>query len=201
MSKKRNINNNQTSTVMDTIKDLKDVFGGVATLLYQKNLTITKENDAFSVALDPEYELPVKIDTLNYEEGDPDIQHYQVINLPGDWFTSATMGTLDFGFRVPTKHTKVLKLAFGEDSVKVATATMNSANYSGHALSRKTYKVEGAWILVDDTKTKLLIINNTTMFAKQVLDGDAKGVYAIDFNGTQTSDGETPDVLFLTKQS
>ena len=34
-----------------------------------------------------------------------------------------------------------------------------------------------------------------------VMDTDAKGVVAIDFNGTIESDGTNPDVLFLRKSA
>jgi hypothetical protein len=33
------------------------------------------------------------------------------------------------------------------------------------------------------------------------MDSDAKGVVAIDFNGTIESDGSNPDVLFLKKEN
>ena len=62
-------------------------------------------------------------------------------------------------------------------------------------------KIDGTFIFVNEDKTKLLVLTNTTLWAKPVLDQDAKGVFALDFNGSIESDGTNPDILFLTKAS
>lgn len=189
---------------MKTKKDLKDVFSGLASLLYMKaeldlsNLT--------GLAITPEYDLPVKVDTFNLEQGDPSIEHYKVLGLPGDWATSSEPGDIDLSFRVPTKHTDVLKMAYGEDAVKSnVTATLNTAGtgdgvaYSGVGLVLKQTKVEGTFVLVSEDKKNILVLTNTSLWAKPVLDQDTKGVFALDFNGTIETDGTNPDILFLTK--
>jgi len=188
---------------MKTKKDLKDVFSGLASLLYQKaeldlsNLT--------GLAITPEFDLPVKVDTFNLEQGDPSIEHYKVIGLPGDWVTSSEPGDIDLSFRVPTKHTDVLKMAYGEDAVKQVTATVNTKgtgdgdNYTGVGLVLQQTKVDGTFILVSEDKKNLLVLTNTSLWAKPVLDQDTKGVFALDFNGTIETDGTNPDILFLTK--
>ena len=44
-----------------------------------------------------------------------------------------------------------------------------------------------------------VILNNTSLYASIVLDSDAKGVIAVDFNGSIESDGSNPDIIFLKK--
>ena len=61
-------------------------------------------------------------------------------------------------------------------------------------------KITGTWAILNDAGDQLLILNNTALYASLVMDSDAKGVVAIDFNGTIESDGSNPDVLFLKKQ-
>lgn len=191
---------------MKTKKELKDVFSGLSALWYQASeldlSTLT------SLAINPEYDLPVKVDTITLEQGDPTIDHYKVIGLAGDWVTSSEPGDIDLSFRVPTKNTDVLKMAYGEDAVKTnVAATINTAgsgdgeSYVGTGLVLQQKKIDGTFIFVNEDKTKLLVLTNTTLWAKPVLDQDAKGVFAIDFNGSIESDGVNPDILFLTKNT
>lgn len=186
---------------MDTMKtkaDLADKFSGASSLLFQPGKLSISGNSIG--ALEPTLDVPVKVDTLEFEQGDPDIEHYKVIGLAGDWVQSAEPGDITLGFRVPTKSVDVLEMAYGEDAVKKnITATLKGFNYSGNGLILKNKKVVGTWIIVNDTEDQVVIINNATLYASLVLDQDAKGVIAIDFNGSIESDGSTPDVLFLTK--
>lgn len=182
---------------MKTKKELKDVFSGLSALWYQSTeLDLTSLT---GLEITPEYDLPVKVDTITLEQGDPTIDHYKVIGLAGDWVTSSEPGDIDLSFRVPTKHTDVLKMAYGADAVKSTTATVDSVSYAGSALSLQPKKIDGTFIFVNDTKTKLLVLTNTSLWAKPVIDQDAKGVFALDFNGSIESDGVNPDILFLEK--
>lgn len=184
---------------MTSKKELKDVFSGVASLWYT-----TTEVDLTSlsgITITPDYDLPVKVDTISLEQGDPSIEHYKVIGLPGDWVTSSEAGDIELSFRVPTKDTNVLTMAYGADAVKAITgATVNGDTFAGNGLVLTQHKVDGTFIFVNETQDQLLVLANTTLWAKPVLDQDAKGVFALDFNGTIESDGTTPDILFLTKQ-
>lgn len=183
---------------MMTKKDLKDVFSGLSALWYQASELNLSSLSGLTIA--PEYDLPVKVDTITLEQGDPTIDHYKVIGLPGDWVTSAESGDIELSFRVPTKHTNVLQMAYGTDAVKTSvSATVDGVAYSGTGLVLQQKKIDGTFVFVNEDKTKLLVLTNTTLWAKPVLDQDAKGVFAIDFNGSIESDGTNPDILFLNK--
>lgn len=189
---------------MKTKKELKDVFSGVSAVWYQK--TELDLSSLSGLAITPEYDLPVKVETITLEQGDPTIDHYKVIGLAGDWITSSEPGDVELSFRVPTKHTDVLKMAYGENAVKASvSATVNTAgtgegdSYTGTGLVLEQKKIDGTFIFVNDDKTKLLILTNVSLWAKPVLDQDAKGVFALDFTGSIETDGVNPDILFLTK--
>lgn len=186
------------AVTMKTKADLADKFSGASSLLYQPGkLTLSGSSIG---ALQPTLDVPVKVDSLEFEQGEPDIEHYKVIGLAGDWVQSAEPGDITLGFRVPTKSVDVLEMAYGSDAVKKnITATLSGFNYTGNGLILKNKKVTGTWIIVNDTEDQIVIINNATLYASLILDQDAKGVIAIDFNGSIESDGSTPDVLFLTK--
>ena len=183
---------------MKTKKELKDVFGGIASLWYQK-----AELDLSSlsgISITPEYDVPVKVDSIELEQGDPSIEHYKVIGLPGDWITSSEAGDIDLKFRVPTKHTDILKMAYGNSAVQtISGASVDGGTYNGTALTLVDKKIDGTFVFVNQAKDQLLVLANTTLWAKPVLDSDAKGVFALDFVGTIESDGTTPDILFLEK--
>ena len=183
---------------------LKDVFSGISSLWYQS--TPIDMTDLTGLQITPEYDVPVKVDTITFEQGDPTIEHYKVIGLAGDWITSSESGDIEISFRVPTKETNILKMAYGADAVSEdisATVTVGSdeSTFVGEGLVLKQTKVSGTFILVNDDQTKLLILGNTNLWAKPVIDSDSKGVFALDFNGSIESDGVNPDVLFLTKNS
>ena len=180
-----------------TKADLADKFSGVSSLLYQ-TAKLSIQNGSIG-ELSPELDVPVKVDSLEFEQGEPDIEHYKIIGLSGDWVQSAEPGDINLGFRVPTKHEDILKIAFGEDAVSQLTASMGDANYAGNGLVLKNKKVTGTWILVNDAEDQLVILNNTSLYASIVLDSDAKGVIAVDFNGSIESDGSNPDIIFLKK--
>ena len=70
---------------------------------------------------------------------------------------------------------------------------------AGNGVVLKNKKVTGTWVIVNDAEDQLVILNNTSLYASVVLDSDAKGVIAVDFNGSIESDGSTPDIIFLKK--
>ena len=181
---------------MKTKAQLKDVFNGPSSLMYQST-ALSGEN----LALDPEYDVPVKVDTIEFEQGEPDIEHYKVIGLAGDWVSSSEAGDITVSFRVPTKHSDILKLAFGNDAVAAKSVTYGSNTFAGDGVVLKNKKIHGTWAILNDAGDQLLILNNTALYASMVMDTDAKGVVAIDFNGTIESDGTNPDVLFLRKSA
>ena len=180
---------------MKTKAQLKDVFSGPSTLLYQSALL-----SGNTLKLEPEYDVPVKVDSVEFEQGAPSLEHYKVIGISGDWVTSSEAGDITVKWRVPTKHTDILKLAFGEDAVKDMTVTYNGETYAGNGVILKNHKITGTWAVLNDAGDQLLILNNTVLYASMVLDSDTKGVVAVDFSGTIQSDGNNPDVLFLTKK-
>lgn len=186
--------------------DLKDVFNGPASLFYQKNAATISGN---ALSLTPDMDVPCKIDTLSFEQGEPSMEHYKVIGLASDWVSASEPGDITISFRVPTKHPDVLKLAYGEDGSVVslsngASLTVGSTQSSfneGNGVILKNHKVQGTWAILNDAGDQLLVINNTALYASLVMDTDTKGVVAIDFSGTIESDGSNPDIFFFRRTS
>lgn len=185
-----------------TKSQLADKFSGPSSLLYQSAaLSITDSGGIKTFTATPELDVPCKVDSLNFEQGEAEIEEYKVIGLSGAWITDSEPGDIDLGFRVPSISEDILKLAFGADAVSQISGSVDSVDYSGLAVILKNKKVTGTWMIVNSTKDRIMVINNTALFASLVLDSDAKGVMAVDFNGSIETDGTNPDVIFLKKAS
>ena len=181
---------------LKTKSQLKDVFNGPSSLLFQ-SAPLTGN----TLTLDPELDVPVKVDTIEFEQGDPNIEHYKVIGLAGDWVSSSESGDITVSFRVPTKHTDILQMAYGSDAVSSKSVTYGNDTFTGDGVVLKNKKIQGTWVIIDNTETQMMVLNNTALYASVIMDNDAKGVVAINFSGTIESDGTNPDILFLKKSN
>lgn len=181
---------------MKTKQDLKDVFNGLSSLLYQSAIVDLSQA---TLSITPEYDLPVTVDTLQISQEDPTINHYKVIGLDGDWTSSATLGNMNIQFTVPTKAKDVLKLAYGEDAVKEITkltitgtgdTDLDDENgFSGTSIMLKKKKVTGTFVLVDEGQTNLMILTNVALWAKPLYDNPGTEPFAIQFTGTMEGAG------------
>lgn len=183
---------------MKTKTDLKDVFNGLSSLYYTaKNVDLDGENDKGGVALPTvawDYELPVTVDTLQISQDDPTINHYKVIGLQGDWTSSAEAGDLTIEFTVPTKHTDVIKLAFGEDASKNILASdlgELGTGWSGQAVKISMHKVTGTIGLLDETKKNIMLINNIALYATPMYENASTEPFAIKFSGSIETTGDS----------
>ena len=181
---------------MKTKQDLKDVFNGLSSLLYQSAIVDLSQA---TLSITPEYDLPVTVDTLQISQEDPTINHYKVIGLDGDWTSSATLGNMNIQFTVPTKAKDVLKLAYGEDAVKEITkltitgtgdTDLDDENgFSGTSIMLKKKKVTGTFVLVDEGQTNLMILTNVALWAKPLYENPGTEPFAIQFTGTMEGAG------------
>lgn len=188
-----------------TKQELKDVFNGLSSLLYQSAVVDLSQS---TLSITPEYDLPVAVDTLQVTQDDPTINHYKVIGLDGDWTSSATLGDMNIQFTVPTKAKEVLVLAYGEDAVKEITKlTINTGDaeidngelgYKGVSLMFKKTKVTGTFVLVDEEKTNLMVMTNVALWAKPLYDNPGTEPFAIQFTGTMEGAG-SQSMAWLTK--
>ena len=183
---------------MKTKMELKDVFNGANTLMYQK---ATVDLSTTEVEINPEYELPVTVDTLQISQDDPTINHYKIIGLDGDWTSSATLGDMTIQFTVPTKHTDVLKLAYGDDAVEEGVkAKINNVGYTGNSVVIKKHKVTGTFIVENEEGDQVMILNNVALWAKPLWENPGTEPFAIQFTGTMETSG-TENFAWLTKDA
>lgn len=188
-------------------QELKDVFNGLSSLLYQSAVV---DLSSPTVTITPEFDLPVTVDTLQITQDDPNINHYKVIGLDGDWTSSATLGDMSIQFTVPTKAKEVLTLAYGADAVKEITKLSiktgdteidNGENgYAGVSVMLKKHKVTGTFVLVDEEKENLMVMTNVALWAKPLYDNPGTEPFAIQFTGTMEGAG-SQSMAWLKKKA
>ena len=181
---------------MKTKQDLKDVFNGTCSLLYQSTVV---DLSGGTIALTPQYDLPVTVDTLQISQDDPTINHYKVIGLDGDWTSSSTLGNMNIQFVVPSKAKEILELAYGTDSVKEITkltitgtgdSDLDSENgFTGSAVMMKKKKITGTFVLVDEEQANLMVFTNIALWAKPLYENPGTEPFAFQFTGTMEGAG------------
>lgn len=192
---------------MTTIDKMKDVFCGPKTLLFQ-NTNVDLSQATFE--LTPQLELPVEVDSLKATMEDPTINHYKVIGLSGDWATTAELGDFSVEFVVPSKAKDLLKVMFGENSIteitkaSIATGDTEIDNttkgYKGVSVETKLYKIKGTIMIVDDSKTNIMVVTNLAMYATLQWDETGTKPVAFKFSGSIEGAG-LKSVAWLTKNT
>lgn len=180
--------------------ELKEVFADLVSVLVQETpIDLT----AKTITLAPEYDLPVTIDTLTIQQGEPTINHYKVHGLTSDWVSTSTPGDFEISMTVPTLHSDVLKLAYGTSAinnyeVSFTGESSTAQSFKGIGVNMEQHKVECSLALLNSTKDKLLVINNAALWASPLYENGSTDPFAIRFTGTlETSEGA--DILYLAK--
>lgn len=189
---------------MKKIEELKDNFIGPKTLLYAKAIA-----DLSKATLDitPDLELPVEVDSLKATMEDPTVNHYKVIGLAGDWATTSELGDFSVEFVVPSKAKDLLIAMFGADAVgdltKLTLKTGDTdldatTGFTGTALELKKFKIQGTIIIVDETKTNLMVITNIALYATMQWDETGTKPVAFKFSGSIEGAGKK-SIAWLSK--
>lgn len=190
-----------------TKESLKTVFNDVCDLYYQKsNIDLSQS----TLAVAPELNLPVTVDTLKITQDAPTINHYKVIGLDSDWTSSATAGDMSVELTVPTIDKEVVKMLFGDDAVKEQTkvtvttgdtAVDNSTlGYEGYSWEAKKYKVEGTFILVNAAKDSLFVVTNLALYGTFLYDNTGTEPIAFQLTGSVEGAGKN-SFMYLKKKS
>ena len=190
---------------MKKIEELKDIFVGPKTLLYAKTIA-----DLSKTTLDitPDLELPVEVDSLKATMSDPTVNHYKVMGLAGDWATTSELGDFSVEFVVPSKAKDLLASMFGSDAVgdltKLTLKTTGdtdldaTSGFTGTALELKKFKIQGTIIIVDETKTNLMVSTNIALYATMQWDETGTKPVAFKFSGSIEGAGKK-SIAWLSK--
>lgn len=187
-----------------TKRDLKDVFGDVGSIIYSATDVIIK-NGKITLPSDG-VELPCASDSLSMSQSAPSINHYKVVGLSGDWFTTSEPGDLELSLDVPTKHSDILKVLYGEDAVSevYVGTSQESAYYTGTALVLSDKTITGTFFLVNKEETQIMILNNTKLWATPSFENSSTEPFKFTLSGTiENADGsaDTANIVWLKKKA
>ncbi len=190
---------------MKKIEELKDIFVGPKTLLYAKTIADLSKT---TLEITPDLELPVEVDSLKATMSDPTVNHYKVMGLAGDWATTSELGDFSVEFVVPSKAKDLLASMFGSDAVgdltKLTLKTTGDTDldattgFTGTALELKKFKIQGTIIIVDETKTNLMVITNIALYATMQWDETGTKPVAFKFSGSIEGAGKK-SIAWLSK--
>ena len=190
---------------MKKIEELKDIFVGPKTLLYAKTIADLSKT---TLEISPDLELPVEVDSLKATMSDPTVNHYKVMGLAGDWATTSELGDFSVEFVVPSKAKGLLASMFGSDAVgdltKLTLKTTGdtdldaTSGFTGTALELKKFKIQGTIIIVDETKTNLMVITNIALYATMQWDETGTKPVAFKFSGSIEGAGKK-SIAWLSK--
>ena len=190
---------------MKKIEELKDIFVGPKTLLYAKAIADLSKP---TLEITPDLELPVEVDSLKATMEDPTVNHYKVMGLAGDWATTSELGDFSVEFVVPSKAKDLLASMFGSDAAgdltKLTLKTTGdtdldaTSGFTGTALVLKKFKIQGTIIIVDETKTNLMVITNIALYATMQWDETGTKPVAFKFSGSIEGAGKK-SIAWLSK--
>lgn len=153
-------------------------------------------------------ELPVSEESgFNFTGGEATINHFKVKGLNADWASTFTPGDGTITLEVPTYHTQVLELVYGQKAkdlkVKLPTdlglkdATgQRDATVSGKAFSFNQTAVVLGLLVVNETGDKALFIKQAKFTATPSFDGSDKP-YCVTLNGTISAASDVDSVAIL----
>lgn len=174
--------------------DLKDVFIGLSQILVKEG-GIT---DFTSV--EPEYEIPVTVDSLSLSMGEATLNRVKVHGLQTDWAVTSTPGDFEFACTIPSTHKTLLQFFFGEAN-NISSATVNEKTYSGVSLTVKNVQRDLGIILVNEGEDKCVLFKKMTVTPALAFENGSTEPIGIRLTGTLVA-GEgsnDDDVAFLTK--
>ena len=194
---------------------LKFVVDDLTSLLFQKQVINLEKNtgaNTYKFNINPDFDLPCKVDSLAVSQGDPNVSHFKVIGLDGDWTSSSTSGDFSISFIVPTLSPEVIKLGWGENAVtEIDEVTVDAGakdvielganpqntKFKGVALTLNKKKVEGSVILVNGTRTKLVVVRHASLWASILKDANGEP-FAVKFTGSLQA--KKDDIIVLEKK-
>lgn len=181
-----------------TKKEMKDLFGKPDSLIYDSHVLdlLAAKTASAAVTLTQELDLPVLLDSLQTSQDDPQLTHVKIIGLSGDWYMDAEPGDSNIEFTVPSKAKEVLTLAFGADAVGEYFVKIGDDVYKGTGVALTMKKVTGTFAIRNKEKDQLLLISGAELFATPLY-GNDNTLFGVKFTGAITSDGESPNFLWL----
>lgn len=178
--------------------EMKTQFGKPDALYYDSHILdiLAAKSKEAAVTFTPELDLPVLLDSLQTQQGDPSLTHVKIIGIAGDWYMDAEPGDSSIELSIPSSDEKVLTFAFGTDAVAKYFVKVGDKLYQGTGVSLSFKKVTGTFAVLNKEHDQLLLISGAELFASAVY-GNDNTLWGVKLTGSITSDGSAPNFIWL----
>lgn len=181
-------------------QELKDVFMGLATLYVVKN------GISSFASINPDFDMPVTVDSLSMTQDAPTLNHYKVHGLQSDWAVSATPGDFNFSAIVPSVHKSLVNYFMGESN-EIATSTINSVAYEGVSATMNSVKLNMGLVLVSEDGVHAIVVKKMAVYATPNYENGSTTPFAFTLTGSievedSVEGGSSDDqIAFLKKKA
>lgn len=174
--------------------NLKDVFIGISQVLIKKGGISDFTN------VEPEYEIPVTVDSLSLSMGEASLNRVKVHGLQSDWAVTSTPGDFEFSCTIPSTHQTLLEYFFGEANI-IESSKVNGVDYTGVSLTVKNVQRDMGLILINEAEDKCVLFKKMTVSPTLAFENGSTEPIGIKLTGTLVvgDDSDADDVAFLSK--
>lgn len=186
---------------MKTKQELKDVFSGLSSIM------LVKGGITNFTSVNPDFDLPVTVDTLTLSQAEPTLNRTKVHGLQADWAVTSTAGDITFAATVPSMS-KALVEYFLREANDISDATVNEVAYSGFSATLSNKKLNVGFALLSDDAEKCLLVKKMAIYARPLFENASTTPFGFALSGTiEIEDGAVSgassdnNIAFLTKKS
>lgn len=185
---------------MKTKQELKDVFSGLSSIM------LVKGGIADFASVEPDFDLPVTVDTLSLSQAEPTLNRTKVHGLQADWAVTSTAGDITFAATVPSVSKELVEYFLGKTNV-IEQAVINSQQFEGFSAVLNSKKLNVGFALISDDGEKCVLVKKMAIYARPLFENASTTPFGFALSGTiEIEDGaadETSDdnIAFLTKKA
>lgn len=186
---------------MKSKQELKEVFSGLSSIM------LVKGGITDFATVEPDFDLPVTVDSLNLSQAEPTLNRTKVHGLQADWAVTSTAGDITFAATVPSISEDLVGFFLGEAN-KVATASVNGQEYSGISVTLNSKKINAGFALLSEDGEKCILVKKMAIYARPLFENASTTPFAFALSGTiEIEDGAAStaasddNIAFLTKKA
>jgi hypothetical protein len=188
---------------MKSKQELKDVFSGLSSIM------LVKGGISDFATVEPDFDLPVTVDTLSLSQSEPTLNRTKVHGLQADWAVTSTPGDITFAATVPSISEELVKYFLGEANKigETGASTVNGVQYTGFSATLSSKKLNVGFALLSDDEEKCLLVKKMAVYARPLFENASTTPFGFALSGTiEIDDGaqnENSDdnIAFLTKKA
>lgn len=162
---------------MKTKQELKDVFSGLSSIM------LVKGGITDFASVEPDFDLPVTVDTLTLSQAEPTLNRTKVHGLQADWAVTSTAGDITFAATVPSMSKELVEYFLGEAN-DISNATVNGVAYSGFSATLSNKKLNVGFALLSDDAEKCLIVKKMAIYARPLFENASTTPFGFALSGT-----------------